>query len=152
MNSAQLYYEDFVIGDGYVTSPYFLSEEESLTFARAYDPQSFHLDAKAAESSFFRRLVSSGWQTAAITMRLIVDHGTLRESGVIGTGIDELRWLAPVVPGDTLRVRSRIIEKAPWPGGKRRGIVRFRVETINQDDVVVMSQIANCIVPMRGEP
>jgi acyl dehydratase len=151
VSSVQLYYEDFELGEGYVTAPYFLSEDESLTFARAYDPQPFHLDTKAAESSFFRRLVSSGWQTAAITMRLIVDHGALRESGVIGTGIDELRWLAPVVPGDTLRVRSRIIEKAPWPGGKRRGIVRFRIETINQDDVVVMTQIANCIVPMRSD-
>jgi acyl dehydratase len=151
MSSADRYYEDFVIGDGFVSSPYRLCKEESLAFARAYDPQPFHLDAKAAESSFFGKLVSSGWQTAAITMRLMVDHGVLRTTGVIGTGIDDLRWTAPVVPGDELRVRGEIIEKTPWPGRKRRGIVRFRIETINQDDVVVMTQIANCIVPMRPQ-
>jgi acyl dehydratase len=151
MNAVERYYDDFAIGDGFTSAPYRLSEEESLAFARAYDPQPFHLDAKAAESSFFGKLVASGWQTAAITMRLIVDHGALRATGVIGTGIDELRWTAPVVPGDELRVRSEVIEKIPWPGGKRRGIVRFRIETLNQNDVVVMTQIANCIVPIRPE-
>ncbi|HTX56751.1 MAG TPA: MaoC family dehydratase [Candidatus Acidoferrales bacterium] len=143
------YYEDFDIGDVRETARYRVTEEEALAFARAYDPQSFHLDAKAAESSFFGKLVISGWLTAAIAMRLIVDARSGEDSPIIGSGIDELRWTFPVVPGDELRVRSEVIEKAPWPGGKPRGVVRFRNETINQDDVVVMTYIANGIAPMR---
>jgi len=143
------FYEDFQIGDVRETGRYRISEEEGLAFARAYDPQPFHLDAKAAESSFFKKLVISGWQTAAITMRLLVDARAGEDSPIIGTGIDELRWTFPVVPGDELHVRSEVIEKAPWPGGKPRGVVRFRNETINQDDVVVMTFIANGIAPMR---
>ncbi len=143
------YYEDFDIGDVRETARYRVTEEEALAFARAYDPQSFHLDAKAAESSFFGKLVISGWLTAAIAMRLIVDARSGEDSPIIGSGIDELRWTFPVVPGDELRVRSEVIEKAPWPGGKPRGVVRFRNETMNQDDVVVMTYIANGIAPMR---
>ncbi|HTV92987.1 MAG TPA: MaoC family dehydratase [Verrucomicrobiae bacterium] len=144
------FYEDFQIGDIRETGRYRISEEEGLAFARAYDPQPFHLDAKAAESSFFKKLVISGWQTAAITMRLLVDARAGEDSPIIGTGIDELRWTFPVVPGDELHVHSEVIEKSPWPGGKPRGIVRFRNETINQDGVVVMTFIANGIAPMRG--
>ncbi|HTU70216.1 MAG TPA: MaoC family dehydratase [Candidatus Baltobacteraceae bacterium] len=149
MSDAKRYYEDFEVGDVRETGRYRISEEEGLAFARAYDPQSFHLDAKAAESSFFKKLVISGWQTAAISMRLLVDARKGQESPIIGTGIDELRWTFPVAPGDELHVRSEVIEKAPWPGGKRRGIIRFRNETINQDDVVVMTYIANAVAPMR---
>jgi acyl dehydratase len=151
MSQPERYFEDFLIGDGFESRPYTLCEDESLDFARTYDPQPFHLDPQAAQAGFFGRLVSSGWQTAAITMRLIVDSGVLHATGVIGTGIDELRWTAPVLPGDTLRVRGETIDKTPWPGNKRRGVVRFRIETMNQNDVVVMTQIANCIVPMRPQ-
>jgi acyl dehydratase len=150
MTSPKQFYEDFVIGDVRETGRYQVTAEEGLAFARAYDPQPFHLDAKAAESSFFKKLVISGWQTAAITMRLLVDARSGEDSPLIGTGIDELRWTFPVAPGDELHVRSEVIEKSPWPGGKPRGIVRFRNATINQDDVVVMTYIANAIAPMRG--
>jgi acyl dehydratase len=92
--------------------------------------------------------VISGWLTAAIAMRLLVDARG-EESPLIGSGIDELRWTFPVAPGDELRVHSEVIEKAPWPGGKPRGVVRFRNEIINQDDVVVMTFIANGVAPMR---
>jgi acyl dehydratase len=144
------YYEDFNVGDVRETGRYRIGEEEALAFARAYDPQPFHLDAKAAESSLFKKLVISGWLTGAISMRLLVDARASEDSPLIGTGIDELRWTFPVVPGDELHVRSEVIEKAPWPGGKPRGILRFRNQTINQDDVVVMTFIANAIAPMRG--
>ncbi|MGD0966661.1 MAG: MaoC family dehydratase [Candidatus Aquilonibacter sp.] len=145
------YYEDFDIGDVRETGRYRIGEEEALAFARAYDPQPFHLDAEAAKSSFFGKLVISGWLTAAIAMRLLVDARSAEDSPIIGSGIDELRWTFPVVPGDELHVRSEVIEKAPWPGGKPRGVVRFRNQTINQDDVVVMTFIANGIAPMRAQ-
>jgi acyl dehydratase len=113
------FYEDFAVGDASETARYTVSMDEALAFAKAYDPQSFHLDADAARTSFFKRLVISGWQTA------------------------------PVAPGDELRVHSEVVETISWPGGKPRGIVRFRNETINQDGVVVMTHIANAIVPKR---
>jgi acyl dehydratase len=143
------YLNDFNVGDTFETAGRTIDPEESLTFARAYDPQPFHLDAAAAAQSIFRELVSSGWQTAAVTMRLLVDSGVLREVGIIGTGIDELRWLAPVRPGDTLRVRGAVIDRLLRPGRTDRGTLRVRLLTINQSDVVVMSQIANLIVPVR---
>jgi acyl dehydratase len=143
------YLDEFIIGDTFESAPYAISREESLAFAKAYDPQPFHLDDEAAARSMFRSLAASGWHTAAITMRLIVDSGVLKETGIIGTGIDELRWLAPVKPGDTLRVRGEIVEKAPWPGSSSRGTLRVKLATINGNGDVVMTQFANLIVPQR---
>lgn len=149
MNETKAFYEDFNVGDFVETRTYLVQLDEALAFARAYDPQPFHLDAQAAKASFFKQLVISGWQTTAITMRLLVDSRGPDAAPLVGMGVDELRWTAPVVPGDTLRVRSEVIEKSPWPGGKPRGIVRFRNETINQNDLVVLTHVANTIVPMR---
>lgn len=146
------FYEDFAVGDTSETGRYRVSMDEALAFARAYDPQAFHLDAAAAEASFFKKLVISGWQTAAITMRLLVDLRKAEGGELIGMGVDELRWTAPVAPGDELHVTSEVVDIKPWPGGKPRGIVRFRNETINQDDLVVMTHIANAIVPKRSTP
>jgi acyl dehydratase len=84
-------------------------------------------------------------------MRLMVQHGAMRATGIIGTGIDDLRWLAPVYPGDTLRVRAEIVEKSVWPGNKSRGTLRVRLHTLNQNDVVVMSQVANLMMPLRKQ-
>jgi acyl dehydratase len=143
------YLDEFAIGDAFESAAYTISLEDSVAFARAYDPQPFHLDPDAASRSMFGGLTSSGWQTAAITMRLIVDSGHMKDTGIIGTGIDELRWLAPVKPGDTLRVRGEIVGTTPWPGSKSRGTVRVKLATRNADDVVVMTQFANLIVPVR---
>jgi acyl dehydratase len=150
MTGTARYFEDFQLGDGLDSEPYTIDRDASLAFAKAYDPQPFHLDDAAAQASFFGKLVCSGWQTAAITMRLLVDSIVLGGTGIIGTGIDELRWTAPVAPGDTLRLHGELVEKRAWPGNKPRGILRFRLETINQDGLVVMTQFANCIVPKRG--
>jgi len=146
------YFEDFAVGETFETGAHTISLDQSLEFAQDYDPQPFHLDAEAAQASFFKRLVSSGWQTAAVTMRLVVESGVLRTTGIVGTGIDDLRWLAPVVPGDTLRVRGEVIDRQPWPGNKRRGTLRVRLLTRNQDDLVVMSQIANLVLSYRETP
>jgi acyl dehydratase len=143
------YLEDFSIGDSFESQPYTVTEEESLAFSRSYDPQPFHLYAGEAARSFFGTLVVSGWLTAAITMRLIVDSGVLRETGIIGTGIDELRWLAAVKPGDTLRVRGQVIDLLAWPGNPTRGTMRVQLHTLNQDGVIVLSQVANLVLPSR---
>lgn len=151
MKQADRYFDEFFIGDTFETAEFTLSEKESIAFAHLYDPQPFHLSQEAAAQSPFHELVASGWQTTAITMRLIVESGVLRATGVIGTGIDDLRWLAPVMPGDTLRVRGEVIEKLPWPGKKDRGTMRIRLHTVNQNEVVVMSQIANIMMRMRPQ-
>lgn len=151
MKPPERYFEDFVIGDAFETATFTMSEKESVAFAHLYDPQPFHLDPTAAADSPFHELVASGWHTAAITMRLLVESGVLRATGIIGTGIDDLRWLAPVLPGDTLRVRAEVIDKVPWPGKKERGTMRVRLHTLNQHGVVVMSQIANLMLPFRPE-
>ncbi len=143
------YFEDFAVGDTFETATFELSETESVAFANLYDPQPFHLEAAAAAASVFGELTASGWQTTAITMRLIVQSGVLRATGIIGTGIDDLRWLAPVHPGDRLRVRAEVVDKIPWPGKKSRGTMRVRMQTLNQHDIVVMTQIANLMVALR---
>lgn len=143
------YFEDFQIGDAFETGAFTLTEKESVAFAHLYDPQPFHLDAEAAKTSVFTGLVASGWQTTAVTMRLIVESGVLRATGIIGTGIDDLRWLAPVRPGDTLHVRGEVIEKLPWPRSSTRGTMRVRLHTLNQRGIVVMSQIANLMLRLR---
>ncbi len=143
------YLNDYAIGDAFESAEYTIGQEEALAFARSFDPQPFHLYAGEAARSFFHELVISGWHTAAITMRLVVDTGVLRETGVIGTGIDDLRWLAPVKPGDTLHVRGEVIGAAPRPGNGTRGTLRVKLQTVNQSGTVVMSQIANLVLPVR---
>ncbi len=142
------YLGDFEIGDSFETDAYAISTEESLAFARAYDPQRFHLDEDAAAGSIFGELTCSGWLTAAITMRLMVDSKVMAEIGIIGSGIDDLRWLAPVKPGDRLRVAGEVIARLSSTRRTDRGTLRVRVLTVNQHDVTVMSQIANLIVPV----
>ena len=142
------YLGDFEIGDSFETNAYAISLEESLTFSRAYDPQRFHLDGDAAAGSILGELTCSGWLTAAVTMRLMVDSKVMGEIGIIGSGIDDLRWLAPVKPGDRLHVAGEVIARLPSTRRTDRGTLRVRVLTVNQHDVTVMSQIANLIVPV----
>jgi acyl dehydratase len=146
---AKAFLDDFTIGETFETQPYTIAAAESFAFAHAYDPQPFHLDARAAERGIFGELTCSGWHTAAVTMRLVVESGVMRETGIIGTGIDELRWHAPVKPGDSLRVRGEIVEKFRSQRRPERGTLRVRLETLNQHGVTVMSQIANLVVPAQ---
>jgi len=140
------YYEDFVEGDISEFGAYQVTREEVLEFASKYDPQPFHLDDEAAKQSVFGRLAASGWHTCSISMRLIVDQMT--ETGTKslgGAGIDELRWRVPVYPGDTLKVRIKIGKKSPHPR-KPLGFVHLHHEVLNQDEVVVMSYIAQVMI------
>jgi len=144
------YFEDWRIGERMETGTATLGEAEIVDFARKYDPQPFHLDRGAAQASPFKRLVASGWHTAAVSMRLIVDSGIFGHTGGIGLGVDELRWVKPVYPGDTLHVTSEVASKRANPE-KRSGICHFKLTTINQNGETVLTHTAIVLVPKRPE-
>ena len=142
------YFEDWVVGERMETGAKTLSEAEIVAFAREFDPQPFHLDPEAAKASHFRGLVASGWHTTAITMRLIVDSGIFGTKGGVGLGVDELRWLKPVFPGDTLHVACEVASARANPE-KRSGVCHFKLTTVNQNGEPVMVHTAIVLVPKR---
>ena len=133
-----LHFEDFAPGQVYDLGTRTLTEDEIVAFGRDFDPQPFHVDPEAAKESVFGGLIASGWHTGAIWMRMYVD--TMLGSAARGSpGIEELRWLAPVRPGDTLTGRLTVLEATPSATKPDRGTVRIRGEMVNQDGVTVMS-------------
>jgi acyl dehydratase len=136
-----LYFEDFAPGQMYELGSRTVSEEEILAFARQWDPQPFHVDPEAAKDSVFGGLIASGWHTGSIWMRGYVDT-MLGPASQGSPGIEELRWLAPVRPGDRLSSRLTVLEATPSEGNPARGTVRIRGEVENQDGVVVMSMVS----------
>ncbi len=142
------FYEDLDVGEAEEFGEYTVTRDEIVEFAEKYDPQPFHLDEAAAEESVFGELVASGWQTAAITMRLTVD-GQDDVATLAGVGVDDMRWHAPVKPGDTLRLRTEIVDKRPSESRDDRGYVTRRVEGLNGDDVVVISYEGTALVRRR---
>jgi acyl dehydratase len=136
------YWEDFVPGWTYESAPRTLTLEEIVAFARQYDPQRFHLDEEAARATPFGGLVSSGWLTALVGMRLMCD-GYLLESSCLGSpGLEELRWHKPVRPGDALRLRVEVLEQTPSQRIPDRGTVRARWKILNQSNDVVCSIVS----------
>jgi acyl dehydratase len=117
-------------------------------FAGEFDPQPFHLDEASARPTFFKKLVASGWHTTAVTMQLVVKTLPLSR-GVIGSGVDELRWPRPVKPGDTLRLHCEVIEVTPSKLDPSRGMVRVRMTTLNQHDQPVQTMVANLMAFRR---
>ncbi len=144
-----LYFEDLIPGRRFSTGSRTLDADSIKAFAHEYDPQPFHLDEAAAKNTFFGGLAASGWQTATVSMRLIVDGEFRPAGGVIGAGIDEFRWPKPVRPGDTLRVVSEVVEARPSKSRPEIGIVRVRHTTYNQSNDVVQDFIANHVVLRR---
>lgn len=144
------FYEDLDVGEAEEFGEYTVTRDEIVEFAEKYDPQPFHLDEAAAEESVFGELVASGWQTAAITMRLTVD-GQDDVATLAGVGVDDMRWHAPVKPGDTLRLRTEIVDKRPSESRDDRGYVTRRVEGLNGDDVVVISYEGTALVRRRDD-
>src|SRR3954447_20362154 len=122
-----------------------------MEFARAFDPQAFHLDRAAAEASEFGRLAASGWFTAAVGMRLWVTGELQFVGGAIGLGVEELRWPAAVRVGDTLRLETEILELRRSSSKPGRGIVRFRNVAKNQNGEIVLTLIANALVYCKGD-
>jgi acyl dehydratase len=135
-------FEDFEAGQVYELGSTTVTEEEIVDFARRFDPQPFHLDAEAAKDSNFGGLIASGWHTGAMWMRLYVTSLLGGGSGQGSSGIEELRWLAPVRPGDTLSGRLTVLETTPSERHPDRGTIRIRGEMVNQDGVTVMSMVS----------
>ena len=133
------YWEDFTVGRVLKLGSTLVKREETLDFAQQFDPQPFHLDDAAAEASLFRRLSASGWHTCAMTMRLMCD-GYLNDSAGLGSpGIDELRWLKPVYPGDTISAEMTVLEARVMNSKPHVGLVLSRWRVSNQDGADVMT-------------
>ena len=146
------YFEDLEVGAETYFGSYEVTREEVLEFARKYDPQPFHLSDEAAAKTHFGRIAASGWHTCAMTMAVIARYVVGDEQAGLGSpGVDELRWLKPVYPGDTLHVRGKIVETRP--SQRRPDIGSFRTETTvtNQDDVQVMTFTSIVLMGRRPE-
>jgi acyl dehydratase len=136
------YFEDFEPGQVLELGSRTVSEDEIIDFASRFDPQPFHVDPEAAAGSVFGGLIASGWHTGAMWMRLYVDTMLGSASAQGSPGIEELRWLAPVRPGDTLHGRLTVLDTTPSERRPDRGTVRIRGEMVNQDGVTVLSMVS----------
>jgi acyl dehydratase len=145
---SQCYFEDLKIGDRFKSSTYKVTEEGIISFAREFDPQSFHLDPAKAKQTIFEDLIASGWHTAAITMRLLVRTLNCAE-GPIGLGVDELRWPNPVRPGDSLEVEMEIVESRKSRSKPNYGVIRLSNVTKNQRGEIVQTMLASALVSKR---
>jgi len=143
------YLEDFAVGQLYRSGRRRVDKEQIVAFAKEFDPQPYHLDEEAARNSAFRGLAASGWHTAALTMRLVVDGEFRPAGGILGVGFDELNWPRPVRPGDELHVTSEILEVRPSKSRPDRGLIRVRMTTLNQNDEIVQAFTGNLLVPRR---
>ncbi|MEQ1948506.1 MAG: MaoC family dehydratase [Bryobacteraceae bacterium] len=143
------YFEDYQPGDVYEFGSVVMTAPEIIEFAQRYDPQDMHVDPAKAAQGRFGGLIASGWHTIGVTMRILVDHYISAVASLASPGIDEIRWLIPVRPGDTLRVRTTITDARPSRTKNDRGVVHTRVETLNQRDEVVMTMLAMSIVGRR---
>ena len=142
--------DDLTPGQRFTSQGLTLTEAEIIDFAWRYDPQPFHLDTGAAANSPYGGLIASGFQTLAICFRLFIQSGVLAESSMGSPGVDEVRWLAPVRPGDTLRSEIQVIEVQPSKSKPDRGIARLRYQAVNQRGVTVLSFIVNHL--LRRKP
>ena len=142
-------FEDFPAGTCLISSAHRVTANAIMEFARAFDPQIFHLDPKSAEQTMLGGLAASGWHTAAVSMRLFVDTMDVA-GGIIGMGVDELKWPNTVRPGDDLRVETEILEARRSKSRPDCGIIRIRNVTKNQRDEVVQSFMANAMLATRS--
>lgn len=144
------YLEDLVVGARDSFGAYQVTREEVLEFATKYDPQAFHLDDVAAAATYFGRLSASGWHTCSMVMRMFVDNmGRTNIAGLGSPGVDEIRWIKPVYPGDTLRVETECLEVRPSRSKPDIGSHHSRATIFNQHDEVVMTMVSIGIVKRR---
>ena len=143
------YLEDFAAGQVFTTGRYRVDKEQMLAFAKQFDPQPFHTNEEAARKSPFQGLAASGWHTAAMTMRLMVDGEFKPAGGILGVGFEELSWPRPVRPGDELHAKSEVLEVRPSKSRPDRGMIKARTTTFNQNDEPVMVFTGNLLVSRR---
>jgi len=144
-----LYLEDFAVGQKYGSGRIRVEAAAIKEFAAAYDPQPFHLDEAEAAKSFFQGLAASGWHTAAMTMRLLVDGDLRPAGGIIGAWADELKWPRAVRPGDELGAEAEVLAVRASGSRPGQGFVKFRVTTQNQRGEPVQIAVMNLLVPAR---
>lgn len=145
------YLDDFEIGQTFGSGRVTMDAESITSFAASFDPQPFHLDEQAARGTIFGGLAASGWHTAAVTMRLLVEGEFRPAGGIIGMGFEEFRWPRPVRPGDELRVEGEVLEVRPSRSRPDQGLVKVRATTLNQNDEAVQVVVASFLVPRRPE-
>jgi acyl dehydratase len=150
MTDADRYLEDVHPGEASTGGPILVTEEEIVAFGRAYDPQPFHTDAAAAAAGPFGSLIASGWHVAALIMKQLVDSRPYGNTPLLGMGVEELRWLHPVRPGDRLMVRREILSTARSSSKPDRGVVRTRVDVTNQSGRTVMALTTVTQMPARN--
>lgn len=144
-----LYYEDLEVGEKSLSHGMTVSHSEILQFAKQYDPQPIHVNQVEAAESMFEGLIASGWHTTALCMRLLVDAFFGDLAGCGARGVDELRWKRPVRPGDTLRVRTEVLDKKPWKGNL--GQANVEVTAVNQDDQLVLTFVGLMLFKRRNQ-
>jgi acyl dehydratase len=149
MVATERYFEDFTVGQTFGSGRLVVDKEQVKRFAAEFDPQPFHLDEAAAKDTIFRGLAASGWHTAAMTMRLLVDSEIRPAGGIVGAGFDEFRWPRPVRPGDELHLKSEVLDVRPSQSRPNQGLIKLRTTTLNQDNEPVQIQIANLVVLRR---
>jgi acyl dehydratase len=143
------YLEDFEAGQIFRSGRVRMDADRIKSFAAEFDPQPFHLDERAATDSIFRGLAASGWHTAAVTMRLLVESDIKPAGGIVGAGFEEFRWPRPVRPGDELRVESEVLEIRASKTRPDQGVIKVRTTTLNQNNEPVQVSLGNLIVRCR---
>jgi acyl dehydratase len=147
----QRYFEDYVEGDVHEFGHIEVLESEMLSFAERFDPQPFHTDPKAAGKSIYGGLIASGWHSASLMMRLFVDHYLTHNASLGSPGVDELRWLKPVRPGNSISLKVTVSKTNRSRSKPDRGIVHSYVEALNQDGEVVMTMKALNFISLRNK-
>jgi len=143
------YLEEFEAGQKFGSGRLRVEAARIKSFAAEFDPQPFHLDENLASDLFFKGLAASGWHTAAMTMRLLVESDLKPAGGMIGAGFDELRWPRPVRPGDELHVESEVLEVRGSKSRPDQGVIKVKMTTLNQNDEPVQVFVGNLVVPRR---
>jgi acyl dehydratase len=147
---ADRYLEDFAAGLTFTSAATRVDADQITGFAVEFDPQPFHLDEEAARDTMFRGLAASGWHTAAITMKLVVESDFRPAGGIIGVGFEELRWPKPVRPGDELHVEGEVLEARPSKSNPRQGLIKVRTTTMNQNGEAVQISVGTLVVRSRN--
>ena len=145
------YLEDFAVAQTFGSGRLPVDAERIKSFAAEFDPQPFHLDEAGARGTIFRGLAASGWHTAALTMRLLVESELRPAGGIVSAGFDELRWPRPVRPGDELHLESEILEVRPSKSRPDQGLIKVRSTTFNQNNEPVQVSVGNLAVQRRPD-
>lgn len=143
------YFEDYLVGDIHQFGTIAVEQDEVVAFAKRFDPQDFHTDPVAAKATQFGGLIASGWHTAGLMMRLYADHYLTKVASLASPGVDELRWIKPVRPGDALSVKVTVLDAVPSRSKPDRGVVTSFIEVLNQAGDVVMSMRAVNMIARR---